>query len=111
MPLAVLVSLLRAGETHADGRGALLAVCSGAITSGVGYVLWFAALRGLTALRAATVQLAVPVLTAAAGVVFLAETFTLRLALAAAVILGGVGIAIAGRARGAPASSSSTSTS
>lgn len=103
---ALVVSIARLGHAHADARGALLAVCSGALTSGIGYVIWFAALRGLTAISAATAQLAVPVLAAAGGVVFLSEELTLRFAVAAAVILGGVGVAIAGRARRARLSGS-----
>lgn len=96
---ALIVSLARLGHAHADARGALLAVCSGALTSGIGYVIWFAALRGLTAIPAATAQLAVPVLAAAGGVVFLSEELTPRFAVAAAAVVGGIGIAIAGRAR------------
>jgi len=99
-PLALVVSVATHAGARVDGRGALLAVCSGAVTSGLGYVVWFAALRGLTAIRAATVQLAVPALAAAGGVVFLGETVTLRFVVAAAMILGGVGVAVAGRARG-----------
>ena len=77
--------------------GFLWAALSGSITSGVGYVIWYAALRGLTATRAAIVQLAVPVLAALAGVVVLGEGITLRLVISAVVILGGVGLAISRR--------------
>jgi drug/metabolite transporter (DMT)-like permease len=98
-PAALVVLVATHAGAHVEGRGALLAVASGAVTSGVGYVIWFAALRRLSAIRAATVQLAVPALAAAGGVVFLDETLTLRLVLAAAMILGGVGVAVAGRAR------------
>jgi drug/metabolite transporter (DMT)-like permease len=82
-----------------SGRGALLAVVSGALTSGLGYVLWYAALQGLTATRAAIVQLAVPVLVAIAGVLFLSEAITLRLAVSSLLILTGIGLAILGRKR------------
>jgi len=98
-PLALLVALATLPRLHLGGPGALLAVASGAITSGLGYVAWFAALQGLSAIRAATVQLAVPALAAAGGVAFLGERLTLRLALSAALILGGVGLAVASRAR------------
>jgi drug/metabolite transporter (DMT)-like permease len=74
--------------------GFLWAALSGSITSGVGYVIWYAALRGLTATRAAIVQLAVPVLAALAGVVVLGEAISLRLVISAVVILGGVGLAV-----------------
>ncbi len=84
---------------HASPRGVILALLSGALASGLGYVIWYAALRDLTATRAASVQLAVPVLTAAAGVLLLGEQITLRLVLAAILILGGVGLVVGTRAR------------
>jgi drug/metabolite transporter (DMT)-like permease len=74
-----------------------LAVTSGAITSGLGYVIWYIALRGPTATRAAIVQLAVPVIAAAGGIVVLAEEPTARLGIASVLILGGVGAAILAR--------------
>ena len=75
-------------------RGLLLAVISGALTSGLGYVLWYTALKNLTATRAALVQLSVPVLAALGGVLFLGEFFSLRLAIATLLVLGGIGLAI-----------------
>jgi drug/metabolite transporter (DMT)-like permease len=80
-------------------RGALLAIVSGAITSGLGYVVWYAALPTMTATRSAAVQLAVPVLAAFGGVLFLAEAPTLRLFTAALLILGGVALTAVGRGR------------
>ena len=62
-------------------------------------VIWYAALRGLSATRAATVQLAVPALAALAGVLFLSEPLTPRLVQAAVLILGGVGLAVLARSR------------
>jgi drug/metabolite transporter (DMT)-like permease len=97
LPLTAALSLLSPGHAQVTVRGALLAALSGAIASGVGYSLWYAALPSLTATRAAVVQLSVPVLAAAGGVLFLGEAVTLRLALSAAAILGGVSLAIAGR--------------
>jgi drug/metabolite transporter (DMT)-like permease len=108
VPLAAAVSLLTLDQAHLSPRGIVLAVVSGALTSGLGYVVWFAALRGLTATRAATVQLAVPVLAALGGVVTLAETVSLRLALAALLILGGIGLAVAGRRRPPPPQAANT---
>ena len=96
-PLAVAVSVVALRSMNISGKGACLAVLSGALTSGVGYVVWYAALRGLTATQAATVQLSVPVLAAAGGVIFLSERVSLRLALPAIMILGGVGVAVSGR--------------
>jgi len=99
LPLAMAASLLLRGEAHASPRGLALAVASGALTSGLGYAVWYAALRGLTPARAGIVQLAVPVLAALGGVVLFGETITARLALAAALVLGGIAWAIVGRGR------------
>ncbi|MGI4950821.1 MAG: EamA family transporter [Janthinobacterium lividum] len=82
-----------------DPAGMLYAVLSGAIASGLGYAIWYAALRGLTAATAATVQLAVPLLAALAAVPLLDEPFTLRLLLSAAAILGGIALVIRTPAR------------
>jgi drug/metabolite transporter (DMT)-like permease len=103
-PMALLVSLtllvaLPIESFHVNVAGAALAVLSGAVASGLGYVLWYAALKYLTATRAAVVQLAVPVLAAVGGVLLLAEPVTARLVLASAVILGGVALAILGKRR------------
>jgi drug/metabolite transporter (DMT)-like permease len=78
-------------------------VISGAVTSGVGYVVWYAALRGLTTTRAALVQLAVPALAAAGGVLFLAEKPSARFLAAAVFILGGIGAAVTSRLHGSSA--------
>ena len=96
LPLTLAMSLF-AGAPQVTPRGAVLAGLSGAIASGVGYSLWYAALPALTATRAAVVQLSVPVLAAVGGVLLLGETVTLRLVAAGAAILGGVALAIAGR--------------
>lgn len=97
LPLAGLLVLAAAAHLHATPDGLLLAVLSGALASGAGYAVWYAALGGLTATRAAIVQLSVPLLAAAGGVLWLSETVTLRLALAAVAILGGVALAVTGR--------------
>jgi len=99
LPLALLGVVVAWGTLRATPRGLALAVVSGALTSGVGYVIWYLALRGLTATRAAIVQLTVPVIAAAGGIVVLAEEPTLRLAIASLLILGGVGGAILARER------------
>jgi len=100
---AVVVALVEARHAHVTAGGVALAAVSGAVTSGLGYVVWFAALRGLTAFRASVVQLAVPLLAAAAGVALLGERVTMRLAVSAVLILGGIGLAIAARGRRAAA--------
>ena len=79
---------------HAEPRGILLAILSGSLASGIGYVIWYTALRGLSSTRAATVQLSVPVLAAFGGVIFLAEVVTLRLVIASILILGGVALTV-----------------
>ncbi len=103
VPLALIVSLVFVMRFHAEPAGLALAVASGALTSGLGYVIWYAALPGLSALRAATVQLSVPPLAAFGGVLLLAESMSLRLVLASLAILGGVALVLASRARAAPA--------
>jgi drug/metabolite transporter (DMT)-like permease len=75
----------------------LLAVASGALASGLGYAIWYAAVKGLKASQAATVQLSVPVIAALGGAVLLAEPFTARLAVATALTLGGIWLVLRGR--------------
>ena len=86
-------------QVHLSSRGALLAVLSGAVASGIGYSVWYAALRNLTSTRAAALQLSVPVIAALGGVLLLSEAATLRLWVSAAMILGGIGLVIAGRSK------------
>ena len=93
---SVAWSLFAVRQMHATPRGVALAAASGALASGLGYSLWYAALRVIPMTRAAVIQLAVPVLAAGGGVVLLDERITIRLLFAGAAILGGVGLAIAG---------------
>ena len=97
VPLAVVATLLFVSRLEVDPLGWTLALISGVVTSGLGYVIWYKALKDLTATRAAVVQLSVPPIAAFGGVLFLGESFTSRLAIASCVILGGVALAIAGR--------------
>lgn len=97
VPLAAVVFLLSFKHIHISAAGALPAMLSGALASGVGYAIWYAALRRLSATHAATLQLTVPVLAAMGGVLFLSEAISLRLVIAALMILGGVGLAVLGR--------------
>ncbi len=96
VPATIALSLFFADEIWLSSKGVVLAIISGAIASGLGYVIWYAALRGMTATRAATVQLSVPIIAAFGGVMFLAESLTMRLTLSTALILGGIGLAILG---------------
>jgi len=94
VPMALALSLAIHPDLPEPGPGALWAVVSGALASGVGYAIWYTALPALRATTAATVQLAVPVLAAAGGVVLLGEAPTLRLLVAAAAVLGGIAMVV-----------------
>ncbi len=93
-PVAMALSLFMLKGTSLDTAGFWYAVSSGALTSGIGYAIWYAALPGLKATNAATVQLSVPVIAALGGIAFLGEPITLRLALASAAILGGIALVL-----------------
>jgi drug/metabolite transporter (DMT)-like permease len=92
VPMVVAVSVLALPQLRIERSGVLLAVASGAVTSALGYVVWYAALRTLTATRAAVVQLAVPILAAVGGVVLLAEMVSLRLVLSTVMVVGGIAL-------------------
>lgn len=92
-PLGLALGIGLWGDTRLDPLGAGYAAISGAVSSGLGYTVWYTALRGLSATRAAVLQLLVPVLAAAGGVFFLAESWTLRLTLTGLAIVGGVALA------------------
>jgi len=96
-----LPAFMLAGEATPSWAGIGYALASGAITSGLGYAIWYAALRELTASLAGIAQLSVPAIAAAGGMVFLAEPLTIRFAIATALILGGVGIASLSRRKAA----------
>lgn len=94
VPLAILLSGLLWSRMNFDRAGLAAAIISGAITSGLGYVIWYAVVPELGAIRASIVQLCVPVLAAAAGIALLNETLSTRVTLAAAAILGGVALGV-----------------
>ena len=92
---ALAVALLLAPvAVQIDVPGSLYAIASGALTSGLGYAIWYRALPQLRASTAATVQLSVPVITAVAGVFLLSEPVTLRLVLTSIAVLGGVALVV-----------------
>ena len=95
IPPVIGVSILAMQQMHVSTRGVALAVVCGALTSGLGYAVWYSALRGLTATRAAVLQLMVPVLAAAGGVAFLMEPVSLRLAVSALLVIGGIALTLA----------------
>ena len=94
---AALLSAAAFPWMKVDPAGAIYAVASGALASGVGYAIWYTALRGLRATSAATVQLSVPAIAALGGIVFLGEPLTQRFILAAAAILGGIALVVLSR--------------
>lgn len=94
---AALLSLLSLRGFGWDSRGAVLAVLSGAVASGLGYAIWYTVLPSLRATQAATVQLSVPVIAAIGGVLLLGEVVTLRLLLCSVAILGGIALVLRGR--------------
>jgi drug/metabolite transporter (DMT)-like permease len=98
VPLVLVVSLVFWQDFSSTSAGLVLAVASGALASGCGYVIWYAVLPALSATRAATVQLSVPAIASFGGVALLSEDLTLRLVLASAATLGGVAIVLAQRA-------------
>lgn len=95
LPVIAVLALLSYRDLAVSPEGIGLAVLSGAVASGLGYVIWYVALKGLTSTQAATVQLAVPVIAGLGGVALLNEVLTLRLALSAVMILGGIALALA----------------
>lgn len=92
LPFAAALSLATLSHISLDGAGIAYAVASGAVASGVGYAIWYTALRGLRATTAASVQLSVPVIAALGGVALLGESVTPRLLIASAAILGGIAL-------------------
>jgi drug/metabolite transporter (DMT)-like permease len=94
VPLALLLGLAFVSRMRGDAGGIAYAILSGAIASGVGYVIWYTALPSLKAASAATVQLAVPVLTAAGGILLLGEPLTVRFLLASVAVLGGIALVV-----------------
>jgi len=94
VPFAAALSIIFFVRAHLDPLGVSYATISGAITSGLGYVIWYSALPGLKAASAATVQLSVPVLAATGGILLLGEPITLRYVLASVAVLGGIALVV-----------------
>lgn len=94
VPITLALSLFTLNTASFDPTGIGYAILSGAITSGIGYVIWYKALPMLKATSAATVQLSVPVIAALGGILFLGELLTLRIVLASLAILLGIALVI-----------------
>jgi drug/metabolite transporter (DMT)-like permease len=101
VPLAAIVSIILLPWARLDRAGIGYAVLSGALASGLGYVIWYTALSRLKATSAATVQLSVPVLAATGGILLLAEPISLRYLLASIAVLGGIALVVIEKRRDA----------
>jgi drug/metabolite transporter (DMT)-like permease len=99
VPLVLVVSAFSLQDLHLTTNGVVLAILSGAITSGVGYAVWYTALQSISSMQAAMVQLSVPVLAAAAGILLLSESISLRLIVSSLLILGGIFLALFGKTK------------
>lgn len=94
VPITATFSLLLLHNISLDAAGFFYAFLSGALTSGIGYAIWYATLPALKATHAATVQLSVPVLAAIGGVVLLSEPISARLVMASAAVIGGIALVL-----------------
>ncbi len=94
--VVLLVTFTIDGISYAQ-QGVWLAIVSGALTSGVGYTIWYYALRQLSSIQAAVIQLSVPVIAAIGGVIFVSEELTTRLIIAAVIVLGGILLVVLGK--------------
>jgi drug/metabolite transporter (DMT)-like permease len=99
VPFTAALSLIMLSQFSIDLAGASYAIASGALTSGLGYAIWYTALKGLKATSAATVQLSVPVIATIGGALLLGEQVTMRIVVASFAILGGIALVILNRAR------------
>lgn len=90
VPLTITLSLFALPWLHLDARGVLYAVLSGALTSALGYVMWYRVLQHMRAMTASTIQLSAPIIAAAGGIVFVGEEVTHDMVIASLLILGGI---------------------
>ena len=97
IPFVILLMVVTAQHLHYSTQGVILALLSGGITSGVGYTIWYIALRGLTSTQAAVIQLSVPIIAAIGGVIFVSEEITTRLIVSAVIVLGGILMVVLGK--------------
>lgn len=97
IPFITLLAIFTMPNINYSSQGIILALLSGAITSGVGYTIWYIALRSLSSIQAAVLQLSVSIIAAIGGVIFLSETITSRLVISAVIVLGGILMVILGK--------------
>lgn len=96
LPLVAAV-MLWGGLGSMPTAGIVTAIIAGALTSGVGYALWYSALPSLPTTVAGIAQLSVPVIAVTAGVIFLGEPLTMRLLIAGTFVLGGIAVSLTAR--------------
>lgn len=96
-PFVIILIIITISHANYSYEGILLALLSGAITSGIGYTIWYIALGGLSSTQAAVLQLSVPVIAALGGVIFVSEAITFRLSVSATMVLGGILMVVLGR--------------
>ena len=97
VPFIIIMLLVVLKDVNFTSKGILLAIISGGVTSGIGYTIWYMALKGLTSTQAAVVQLLVPVIAAFGGVIFIFEKITFRLTISSTMILGGILFVVMGK--------------
>jgi len=90
IPFLLLLLYFLLQESNYSKTGVFLALFSGVVTSGLGYIIWYTALKGLTTIQASVVQLFVPVLAGLGGLILMNEAISFRLFVAALLILGGI---------------------
>ena len=97
LPFVIILAIITMKYAHYSSEGILLAALSGGIASGIGYMIWYIALSGLSVTQAAVLQLLVPVIAAVGGIIFVSESISLRLAVSSTMILGGILMVVLGR--------------
>lgn len=96
IPFIIIITIFTINNVTYNLKGILLAFLSGAVTSGIGYTLWYMALNTLSSTKAAVLQLSVPVIAGAGGVIFVFEPITLRLSISTVLVIGGIIMVILG---------------
>lgn len=97
LPMLLVLFIVTISQLSVTLEGAILAILSGALASGVGYTIWYIALSGLSSIQAAVLQLLVPVIATVGGVIFAGEMLTIRLAVSTILVLGGILLVILGK--------------
>ncbi|MCG6202313.1 DMT family transporter [Psychromonas antarctica] len=97
LPFIVLLTILTLQQVQISNQGLMLAIVSGAVTSGLGYAIWYSALARLTVTQAATIQLTVPIIATFGGVLFSNEMITIKLIISSILVLGGVLVVTLGK--------------